>query len=201
MPKKRTSTNSGAKKRAKKGAKKGSRKISTLSERFGPEGAISPTRAQLTSILMETFPNPMSGLPFRTVAQRIGALYHVDAVKKHPARGVEYTGQEALTNEYQLCMNAIPDMQIETEQPKFRQDGTVEVKWVLTGTHTGDFRGVPPSGEKVRIEGVDRFKLDGTLIKEHEVFTNYDELGWNGIIVGSEPPDVPLFPEDETDTP
>ena len=177
------------------------RKRGQNSERFGPEGAKRPTRAQLTAMLMETFPNPHSGMKFTTIAHRIGALYADNALKRHTVRGVQYGGRQALSREYELCMNAIPDMEIRTSKPRFRKDGSIEIDWVLTGTHTGDFRGVPPSGEQVEIRGTDRFRVEGMLITEHEVRTNYDTLGWNGIIVGAPKPDKPLFPKEETDTP
>jgi hypothetical protein len=195
-------------------------KKSTQSLRWGPEGAKQPTRAQITSIIMETFPNPRSGLPFKTVGARVGALYQQNAVKRHVQTDVptlrqagidpvvfgrsmkvttEFRGQDEIAREYSLCMEAIPDMKIEAGKPRFLRDGQIEIDWVLTGTHTGEFRGVPPSGKRVRIVGTERFTMEGTLIKQHDVASSYDALGWNGIIVGAKRPTKPLFPKHRTD--
>lgn len=44
---------------------------------------------------------------------------------------------------------------------------TVVVYWTNTGTHQGDFMGIPPSGRTVTISGVDVHRLRGGRLAEH----------------------------------
>lgn len=51
----------------------------------------------------------------------------------------------------------------------------IAVRWTGTGTHKGDFMGIPATGKHVSVTGitVDTFK-DGKVV---ESWTNYDALG------------------------
>ena len=46
--------------------------------------------------------------------------------------------------------------------------------WVLTGTQTGEFMGIPPSGKKATVPGTSVLRFDGNLIAE--VWSRWDRL-------------------------
>ena len=51
----------------------------------------------------------------------------------------------------------------------------VAVRWTATGTHTGQFAGVPPSGKAVTMIGVEHLRFaDGKI---EEVWINFDMAG------------------------
>jgi predicted ester cyclase len=52
------------------------------------------------------------------------------------------------------------------------EDGEhVFVQWHLTGTHTGPFNGLDPTGRSVAVDGMDHFELrDGRVISNFVVF-------------------------------
>jgi steroid delta-isomerase-like uncharacterized protein len=69
---------------------------------------------------------------------------------------------------------AFPDFRLALEDAI--ADGDVVVtRWTFTGTHTGSFWGIPPTGREVRFTGVTINRLrDGRCVEE---WTNSDSLG------------------------
>jgi predicted ester cyclase len=47
------------------------------------------------------------------------------------------------------------------------EDDTAVVYWTNSGTHQGDFMGIPPTGRTVSISGVDVHRLRGGRLAEH----------------------------------
>ena len=46
-------------------------------------------------------------------------------------------------------------------------DDTVMVSWTMTGTHDGEWQGIPATGRRVSLVGVDVFKVaDGLIVEE-----------------------------------
>ena len=54
-------------------------------------------------------------------------------------------------------------------------DQTVAARVTMTGTHTGEFLGVPASGRSVRYAGLDSFRCEERTSVEH--WANSDGLG------------------------
>ena len=51
------------------------------------------------------------------------------------------------------------------------EDNAVAVRWTVTGTQEGDFQGLPPTGNKIDLFGMDYFKLeDGHIAELHRYF-------------------------------
>ena len=46
-------------------------------------------------------------------------------------------------------------------------DGRVVENWTMTGTHTGEVFGLPPSGQDVQVRGMEIFRCEGGKIVEH----------------------------------
>jgi predicted ester cyclase len=51
----------------------------------------------------------------------------------------------------------------------------VATRWTITGTHRGDFQGVPPTGRPVTMAGVDISRFVDGRIAEH--WAQFDVLG------------------------
>src|SRR5919202_1607083 len=68
---------------------------------------------------------------------------------------------------------ATPDMQI-THHEALVSGDRVAIRWSSEGTHQGDYFGVPPTGKRLHIEGLDLLHLRGGQIAE--VWIAFDNL-------------------------
>ena len=66
-----------------------------------------------------------------------------------------------------------PDLRF-TIQDAFGNDDKVVVRWIMTGTFTGDFMGLAPNNKKFSTRGVEIFQFESGKIKE--VWTIWDGL-------------------------
>ncbi len=48
----------------------------------------------------------------------------------------------------------------------------VVVRWRLLGTHLGDFRGIAPSGQRIALDGIAIYRVDGGKLMERWVVTD-----------------------------
>jgi len=70
--------------------------------------------------------------------------------------------------------NAFPDFQF-LILDQIAEEDKVATRWVIRGTHEGEFQGVPPSGKQIEMTGITIFRVaNGKLI---EGWTNEDVLG------------------------
>ena len=61
---------------------------------------------------------------------------------------------------------AFPDAKIVIEDSVSEGD-TVASRWTITGTHQGDFQGVPPTGRPITMKGIDFSRVVDGRIAEH----------------------------------
>ena len=85
------------------------------------------------------------------------------------------TDREAFFNSIVELYNAFPDFRADiaflvTDQ----SEGKVAIRWTARGTHQGTFMGIPPTGRRVRFEGIDVLQYD-----DEEITGRWGE--WNGI--------------------
>jgi len=60
---------------------------------------------------------------------------------------------------------------------------TVVAYWTNTGTHQGEFMGIPPSGRKVTISGIDVHRLrDGKMAEHWHVIEELQMLQQLGVV-------------------
>lgn len=117
-------------------------------------------------------------------AERIVAA---EFVAHHPAfpRGIR--GRQGLAAMGAGFRAGFPDLRYAIED-RFGEGDRVCVRWTATGTHTGPFQGMPPTGRAVRITGTDVFReADGQLA---EAWVISDFLGLLQQI-GAIPPSPP----------
>lgn len=105
-----------------------------------------------------------------------------DAAGNDPDFGI---GRESFRRQWKKWLQGFPDLRFDVEELVAEGD-TVVSRWILTGTHTGEFLGYPPTGKKVKVHGMSLDHLkDGVVVSGCD---GWDALGFRqqlGII----PPD------------
>lgn len=73
-----------------------------------------------------------------------------------------------------------PDLQF-TEEAVVSSDDVALVEFTITGTHDGEFVGIPPTGREVEIRGAEKFRIaDGKVVECHVYYDTQelaDQLG------------------------
>ena len=90
--------------------------------------------------------------------------------------GARFKGIEGVRGFYQSIATALPDLRIEV-MSEYDVPGCSIREVVISGTHQGDFAGVKPRGNKIRIEMAAFYTFDaasGKLIAER---IYYDQAG------------------------
>ena len=84
------------------------------------------------------------------------------------------SSKNELTANLQIYFTGFPDIRIQADN-MVSKGNQVYMTWTLTGTNTGVYGELQPTGKKVRISGITRFEFDesGKIIHE-DVF--YNEL-------------------------
>ena len=100
-------------------------------------------------------------------------LVAANCKENDPADG-QAKGPQGYIDFFTNLRAAFPDMKIEVEQ-LVADDENVAFAYTLTGTHKGDFNGIPATGKKIRARGlqISKFK-DGKMV---ERWGSSDELG------------------------
>jgi len=86
----------------------------------------------------------------------------------------ELRGVENIKQFYTHLRNAFPDIHF-TIIDQVAEDDKVVTHWSASGTHRGEFKGIPATGKKVTFTAMDIDKV--TNGKFVECWTNMDELG------------------------
>lgn len=94
-------------------------------------------------------------------------------------------GRESFRKQWKKWLIGFPDLCLSVEELVAEGD-TVVSRWTLTGTHTGPFLGVAPTGKTVRVSGMSLDHLkDGVVVAGCD---GWDSLGFRQQI-GMVPPD------------
>lgn len=73
-----------------------------------------------------------------------------------------------------MFVTAFPDAQI-TVDAELGEGNVVTSRWTLSGTHRGEFMGVPATGRQVAVTGIDISRVVDGKIAEH--WAQFDGLG------------------------
>jgi steroid delta-isomerase-like uncharacterized protein len=100
----------------------------------------------------------------------IDELCHSDLVDHNPAPGHEPTLAGFKEKAAYFC-SIFPDLR-EDLQDIIASDDTAATRWVLTGSQQREFMGIPASGQKIIVEGMNFYRLrDGRVT---DVWTQFD---------------------------
>jgi steroid delta-isomerase-like uncharacterized protein len=104
--------------------------------------------------------------------------------------------REGLKQLMNMAFTAFPDFQ-ETIEDIIAEGDKVWARITFTGTHTGEWMGLAPTGKKITTEMVDIFRIEkGKLVEYRDVNNNLDFLKKLGLIEYTEK-GTQLFPESE----
>ena len=87
----------------------------------------------------------------------------------------EIRGADNLKGEVEYFRSAVPDLTYTVDDQIVEGDKVV-TRYTVSGTHQGEFFGVPASGRRIEMTGIniDRFDESGKLVEE---WSSYDMLG------------------------
>jgi steroid delta-isomerase-like uncharacterized protein len=99
-----------------------------------------------------------------------------DFVIHSPGFPAELThGSEGVKRFATAVRTALPDLQF-THEDIISQGDKAVIRWTSSGTHTGPWRGIPPTGRSTQGSGIDIFRIvDGKLV---ELWQEADNLGF-----------------------
>lgn len=83
-------------------------------------------------------------------------------------------GAEGLKQLLTMFRSAFPDLRATVEQVIAEGD-TVAARFTMSGTHQGEFFGIPPTGKRMEITGIDVVRFENGKMVEH--WGNQDDLG------------------------
>jgi steroid delta-isomerase-like uncharacterized protein len=97
-------------------------------------------------------------------ADVVDELVAEDCIDHDPMPG-QGQGREGQRHTCQMVINGLSDRS--TLRDDFLAAGDIVVEnWTFQGTHTGDFLGVPPSGKKLHVRGIEIWRLaDGKIVE------------------------------------
>jgi steroid delta-isomerase-like uncharacterized protein len=88
--------------------------------------------------------------------------------------GMDVRGPEGIRGVLAMLRTAFPDWH-ETLEDLIAVDGRVVFRVTGQGTHNGAFFGIPPTGTRVTMGGLDLVHVEGGKLVEH--WANFDQLG------------------------
>jgi len=104
----------------------------------------------------------------------IDELVAPDFIEHEGVPGIEATGVEALRQFATMFRTGFPDIQIQA-QDFVSENEKVVVRLTIKGTHQGEFMGLPPTGKKINISGIDIVRVVDGKLAEH--WGSTDNLG------------------------
>lgn len=127
------------------------------------------------------------------VSEFISPLYFNRESQVDPVRG-DLRGPEEFIDTVKNIRTAFPDLRHE-EQAIISQDNIVVSIINFTGTHTGNFFILPPTGNKISYEAVHIYQIgeDGKIIEHKAIRDDLTFLAQLGVIEASSPEYKPFF--------
>jgi steroid delta-isomerase-like uncharacterized protein len=84
------------------------------------------------------------------------------------------SGREGFKAQWRKWREAFPDLHFEIVD-LIAEGDKVLTRWVLTGTHQGEYLGVPATGKAIRVAGMSFDRIEDGLVAEG--FDGWDALG------------------------
>jgi steroid delta-isomerase-like uncharacterized protein len=110
----------------------------------------------------------------------IGDLVAADYVEHDPLPG-QGEGREGVIDRFSMLVEALaPQFGVEDV---VAEGDRVVVRWTNTGTHIGEFAGMPATGGSFTIAGIDVYRMQDGLLAEHwHVVDQLAMLGQLGLL-------------------
>jgi predicted ester cyclase len=92
--------------------------------------------------------------------------YDISATGKYFAKENPPIGSEGFKQSLSAQFKAFPDMQAKIEH-RVAENDLVVVFLNFTGTHKGEFQGMPPTNKKINIRSADLYRIENEKIVQH----------------------------------
>jgi steroid delta-isomerase-like uncharacterized protein len=91
------------------------------------------------------------------------------------------SGREGVKFFVNVMRQAFPDLRVKTIDPTMTDGDLEAARTILSGTHNGEFLGIPASGSAVEFESIDIIRLSDGKVAEHwgiaDVLTLMQQIG------------------------
>jgi steroid delta-isomerase-like uncharacterized protein len=102
--------------------------------------------------------------------ERLLALFADDCVYEDVTLGLVARGKEELRSFVSRAFAAIPDFKYGVTS-RFAASQWAVIEWVMSGTHTGDFPGMPATGKRFSsVRGASILELEAGKIRRESVY-------------------------------
>jgi predicted ester cyclase len=113
-------------------------------------------------------------LAFRAADQAtIDELCHPDLVDHEPAPGYDQT-LAGFKQKVAFFKAVFPDLEEDLQDIVGARD-TVATRWVLTGSQQQEFMGITPTGKRIRVEGMNFYRLEDGQVTD--IWAQFDGVG------------------------
>ena len=113
------------------------------------------------------------------ISTAVDEVFDADAVF-HTAIPARASARQTVKDAWTILLRAFPDIQVTVEETITEGDRTV-FRNTVTGTHQGDYRGLPPTGRRITYDEVFILRFSGGRIVEGwgivDVFSQLRQLG------------------------
>ncbi|WP_067847970.1 ester cyclase [Nocardia lijiangensis] len=123
-----------------------------------------PTAQETNKATLERLHDALNSRDSDLIAKTIDEVVAPDAVIRTPA-AVDATGPRALEEVFGRLHRAFPDLHIAVEDSIAEGDKVVS-RNTVTGTHTGEYLGLPPTGKPISYREIFIFRfVDGRIVE------------------------------------
>ncbi len=107
-------------------------------------------------------------------------LYSESAERQDPNKPEPARGTQQIVRYVAEVRTGFPDFKLEIKQ-RVAEGNRIVTQWTCTGTHQGEFQGIPPTGKRISITGLALVRIeDGKVVDERVYFdrlTMLEQLG------------------------
>ncbi|MGY1709059.1 ester cyclase [Geodermatophilus sp. SYSU D00758] len=110
-----------------------------------------------------------------------------------PAEPEVIVGVDGYKEHFRVLTTAFPDVRITIEETLGVAD-RVTARWFVEATHLGDFGGIPPTGARIRVQGISVVRITSRqLVEEHGITDALGLMKQLGVVPGTVRPPSLLF--------
>jgi steroid delta-isomerase-like uncharacterized protein len=100
-------------------------------------------------------------------------LYSDNAQRSDPNRPEPDRGSQEIARYVAEVRTGYPDFKLEINDKVFEGNRLV-IHWTVTGTHKGDFLGIPATGKRITISGITLERIENGKVADERVY--FDRL-------------------------
>lgn len=87
----------------------------------------------------------------------------------------EIHGRNAVEAYLHELRTGFPDFQV-TIDDHLTSEETIMAEWTVTGTHEGEFNGMPPTGREMELRGMDKIVTSDGKVLEHQIYYDVQDM-------------------------